>query len=304
MQAPATFLCRCRRLCLEARLLHRVPRIGRFGSVPLAAAVRRACAWLAVKGRCPTPMPASVSACFEFWHSTSSYGCSDKDKVAKQPHVLGRNCVSPELLVAAFAFLGGAAARQSSAQRAVRGNWQRGRARKEKGGPGRSYLRRSWPHVSNPTVMENPGVDGISFTVHPRPLFRPQTAPGAAVSPEHRRIPVVRRVPPSRACKRRSNRAASVHSVGMRSPSPPAAGVPPAAAEGLPSGSPMAIRLRCQWGRGVNGDSEEAGAPRVSGRAGPRCFAAAKHSPAVPASGLCLPLLWTFQTVSALYCLS
>jgi len=173
VQAPATFLCRCRRLCLEARLLHRVPRIGRFGSVPLAAAVLRACAWLAVKDRCPTPMPASVSACFEFWHSTSSYGCSEKDKVAKQPHVLGRNCVSPELLVAAFAFLGGAAARQSSAQRAVRGNWQRGRARKDrrrKGvagvicvDPGRTCpIQQSW-RTQGWTVFHLPSTPGRYF---------------------------------------------------------------------------------------------------------------------------------------------
>ena len=214
----------------------------------------------------------------------------------------------PELLVAAAAFLGGAAARRSSAQRAVRGNWQRGRVRKEKRGV---LLRDGVIHVDRGRTWP---IQPLRRTQGgPYFIYRPPSAAissadglGAAVSPEHRHIPVVRRVPPSRACKRRSNRAASVHSVVMRSPSPPASGVPPAAAEGLPSGSPMAIRLRCQWGRGVNGDSEEAGAPRVSGRAGPRCFAAAKHSPAVPASGLCLrlPLLWTFQTVSALYCLS
>ena len=130
LQAPARPCadaagCACMRGCSAAASCS---RIGRFDLVPAAAAVRRASAWIVVKGPCPSPMPPNVSACFEFRHSISSYGCSEKNKLAKQQHVLGRNYASPELLVAAAAFLGGAAARRSSAPSMATGNGvERGR---------------------------------------------------------------------------------------------------------------------------------------------------------------------------------
>ena len=136
-------------------------RIGRFDSVPAAAAaVRRACAWLAVKGPCPSPMPPNVSACFEFRHSIGSYGCSEKDELAKQQHVLGRNCGSAA----------GALSRRRRVLGRCRGSpklcsarrpWQlaTGSSEGERGcaPPGRNYPRRSWPHVADPTATENPG---------------------------------------------------------------------------------------------------------------------------------------------------